>query len=532
MSFPSSMDISINSCENEKVSNVTPKDLSFLTLHYDVYYQCRSPWKWVFEEAFAELFLNIPRETISNTSACDKTSTPPAMKDQRCFPVSYAKGLPSYATKNASRMKNEWKQFSGGGCTLRMEWIGRGRGCKDVDELYCSHYYFHGTSSAMDGLADKDEFVRTMKRYRCEYLSPPTILIDWDASESFCRSVRFPTLGEIESTTTTTTTTTTMLNEFTTTDHNNDNHFVAVLKTPLGSRGEGVYFISHTEELLRYVRQNYIRAVEEGQGKFLQQIYDCKGRIPSWVLQAEIYPPMLLLHEQKKKKFHIRSYIVVKERKRNNDLMDNNNNTDTLDVYIYNRHEVRVASAPFHHDNTAKIEKNNFISAPADNHASFSYCGPQRNRHAHITNGASSDETKRYLLHHVAELAPISHRLELFLAQAFGRDLLPNMLTLMSFNNRDISKECTESSTVAKFAFSGVDIMLDDSGRFYILEVNVNPATPPKEVIDVIFQRHLVDLCKDLIHLVAVRTADSHDNTQNCFNFISASEILRCPAQT
>lgn len=102
----------------------------------------------------------------------------------------------------------------------------------------------------------------------------------------------------------------------------------------------------------------------------------------------------------------------------------------------------------------------------------------------------------------------------------------------MSFNNRDISKECTESSTVAKFAFSGVDIMLDDSGRFYILEVNVNPAAPPKEVIDVIFQRHLVDLCKDLIHLVAVRTADSHDNTQNCFNFISASEILRCPAQT
>jgi hypothetical protein len=75
--------------------------------------------------------------------------------------------------------------------------------------------------------------------------------------------------------------------------------------------------------------------------------------------------------------------------------------------------------------------------------------------------------------------------------------------------------------------------MLDEDGRFYILEVNVNPAAPPKDVIDVIFQRHLVDLCKDLIHLVVVRTADIHDdNTQNRFNFISASEILRCPAQT
>jgi hypothetical protein len=321
-----------------------------------------------------------------------------------------------------------------------------------------------------------------------------------------------------------------MLNEFATANHTNDKHAVAVLKTPLGSRGEGVYFISHTEELLQHVRENYIRAVEEGQGKFLLQIHDCKGRIPSWVLQAEIYPPMLLLHEQKKKKFHIRSYIVVIERTRNYDLMTNNNN---LDVYIYDRHEVRVASAPFHHDDPATIEKSNFISTPADNNASFSYCGSQRNRHAHITNGASSDETKRYLLHHVAELAPISHRLELFLAQAFGRDLLPSMLTVMSINSRNVSKECTESSTVAKFAFSGVDIMLDEDGRFYILEVNVNPAAPPKDVIDVIFQRHLVDLCKDLIHLVVVRTADIHDdNTQNRFNFISASEILRCPAQT
>lgn len=217
------------STKNEKYSN---KDLSFLILHYDVYYQCRSPWKWVFEEAFAELF---PRETIASSNTWDKkTSTTPARNDQRYFQVSYAKGLPSYAAnKNTSRINNnDGKRLVGGGCTLRMEWIGRVGYCQDIAELCCSHYYFHGTSSAMDGLADKDEFVRTLKRYHCEYLSPPTILIDWDASETFCRTVRFPTLlPELKSSSSSSTI---MPNELIAANHNNDKHIVAVLKTPLG----------------------------------------------------------------------------------------------------------------------------------------------------------------------------------------------------------------------------------------------------------------------------------------------------------
>lgn len=510
--------------------NDSYKDLSFLILHYDVYYQCRSPWKWVFEEAFAELF---PRDTIATSNARGgKSSTSSARNDQRYFQVSYTKGLPSYATKTTSRINNnDGKRLVGGGCTLRMEWIGREGYCKDGAELCCSHYYFHGTSSAMDGLADKDEFVRTLKRYHCEHLSPPTLLIDWDASEAFCRTVRFPTLLPELKSSSSSSSSTIMSNELIAANHtNNDKYFVAVLKTPLGSRGEGVYFISHTDELVRYVRQNYSRAVQEGQGKFLQQIHDCKGRYPSWVLQAEIYPPMLVLQEQKKKKFHIRSYIVVIERNCNNGMMINN--TDALDVYIYNRHEVRVASAPFHNDDPAH-ENNNSVSTPPDDKDSLLPYDSHRNRHAHITNGASSDETKRYLLHHVTELAPISRRLELFLAQAFGRDLLPNMLTLMSLKNTTNSDESIDSSTTAKFAFSGVDIMLDESGRFYILEVNVNPAAPPKEVIDEIFQRHLVDLCKNLIHLVVSKTvSDIHENTENYFNFLYATDILRHQAQT
>jgi len=433
---------------------------------FDLYYQCRSPWQWVFKEAFQELI-----DTRTNNSTHNEIFLSGRVK--RCEEVSNARLLPS---KNNITKQNKTRRF---GCTLRIELASS----INSDIFFC----YYGTSQAMEGLADKDEFVRTLSNFNCEYLSPPSLLIDWDVSESYCLAIKIPT-----------------------TCHDNN---VAVLKTPLGSRGEGVFFISCGEEIVHYVQQNYIRAMEE-KGNFLQDVYQSKGRYPSWILQAEIYPPMLIEGH----KFHLRTYVVILERP---DTTNNINIAEALDVYIYTKHEVRIASVPFSHQ--AK-KKTNTTSGTCI-----------RNRQAHITNGASSDNTKRCLLHNVKELAHLSKPLEFFIAKAFGCDLLPNMTIQMNKDNCDIA--------AAKFAFSGVDVMIDEQGRFYILEVNVNPAAPPKEVVDAMFHQHLVDLCKDLILIRLVVTNDINITTNplitttgndwcstsdaTIYNFALASNILK-----
>jgi len=434
---------------------------------FDLYYQCRSPWQWVFKEAFQELI-----DARTNDNSHNEISFLSG-RVKRCEEVSNARLLPS---KNFITKQSKTRRF---GCTLRIELA------SSINSDIFSCYY--GTSQAMEGLADKDEFVRTLSNFNCEYLSPPSLLIDWDASESYCLAIKFPT-----------------------TRHDNN---VAVLKTPLGSRGEGVFFISCVEEIVHYVQQNYIRAMEE-RGNFLKDVYQSKGRFPSWILQAEIYPPMLI----ERHKFHLRTYVVIFERP---DTTKNINVAEALDVYIYTKHEVRIASVPFAHQ--AREESTT---------SSCSTC--IRNRQAHITNGASSDNTKRCLLHNVKELAHLSEPLEFFIAKAFGCDLLPNMRVQINQDNCD--------NAAAKFAFSGVDVMIDEQGKFYILEVNVNPAAPPKEVIDAMFHRHLVDLCKDFIRLVVtnddINTATNLRTTptrnDGCstsdatlYNFARASDILK-----
>jgi hypothetical protein len=179
-----------------------------------------------------------------------------------------------------------------------MEWIGRGIGCKDVVELYCSHYYFHGTSSAMDGLADKDEFVRTMKRHHCEYLSPPTILIDWDATESYCRSVRFPTLREIESSPPPTTT---MLNEFATANHTNDKHAVAVLKLHWGVEVRVyILFLTRRNFYNMFVKIIFVRWKKDKENFYYKYMIVKDGFPRGYCKQKYIHPCCYCMNRRKR----------------------------------------------------------------------------------------------------------------------------------------------------------------------------------------------------------------------------------------
>lgn len=123
---------------------------------------------------------------------------------------------------------------------------------------------FHGTSEAFDGLEDKDEFVRTLQRCRCEHLelSPPSVLINWDASAQECKNL----VGESMPT---------LLG-----NHNEATETVGVLKEPMGKSGAGVFFVHDAKEIHELMDRNRRRAAEEP-GLFDELIAE-KGRIPSW----------------------------------------------------------------------------------------------------------------------------------------------------------------------------------------------------------------------------------------------------------
>ena len=101
----------------------------------------------------------------------------------------------------------------------------------------------HGTSSALDSLEDKDELVRTIQRCRCEHLklSPPSVLINWDVSKDECKRVLGDSLPVLPGNTSS----------------------YAVLKEPMGSRGEGVFFVKDAEEIHKIVTEHRQRAQKE-----------------------------------------------------------------------------------------------------------------------------------------------------------------------------------------------------------------------------------------------------------------------------
>ena len=217
------------------------------------------------------------------------------------------------------------------------------------------------------------------------------------------------------------------------------------------------------------------------------------------VLQAEVYPALLI---RGRRKFHIRSYVIVVERP----------DDELLDMYIYARHEVRIAGLP--------IDDNTEEDGPQEQ------ASQARNPLAHITNGALSGTTERVLLDQVPELTSrgFPRKLELFLAQVFGKYLLPDISRRIpsTLPPRSTTPNGSSSVPVRQFAVAGTDVMVTEDLRSYLLEVNVNPAAPPKHLCEEQFSQHLHGFFRDLVNLVTL----GHSSP----NFYDAFEILEADA--
>lgn len=205
--------------------------------------------------------------------------------------------------------------------------------------------------------------------------------------------------------------------------------------------------------------------------------------------------------------------------------------TDTpcFQAFLYNQHEVRIAS-----ESVDAITNANHH--PQDSHAPYSSKSYScRDRRAHITNGAGSDHTQRCLLHQVPELVQlgIQTKLEYFMADIFGNYLVSEMnhqiqTTPPSHDDNDKPLPIhSTSSSYCQFAIAGVDIMVNEQGDLFILEVNVNPAAPPEHVIEESFQIHLIQFMKQLLLMVLSdkhETMNREDN--NVCQFIPIQHIL------
>ena len=304
------------------------------------------------------------------------------------------------------------------------------RACVTLSFVTADGRRFMGNSVVLNTVADKDTLVSTLAKYSFStqdllYYIPESILIPFDVlATNF--SAPLPALPSVP----------------------------CLLKMPMGSSGDGVYYISTPSELLPIIQQNYQAAIAEK--GFLESLVQSRGTVPQLILQAEI--PSYILPSRRK--FSLRSYVLI--------LVSSTN----LTMHLYSDIEVRLAAVPMSDD-----------------------CGVARDRSMHITNGAGKSDTTRCLLTDVPELLTFSDRVAAFMTTLFGTYLRPEIVENARVDVEGIRGGAEE----VRSCLAGVDLMIDSGECVKLLEINVNPAAPPENVVGGEFRDHLVTFGRELV---------------------------------
>lgn len=206
-------------------------------------YTVREPWQWVLSAVATDTMTEVEK-------SADLPSAKFIAENGSVTPPEENPPVRSASARRRQRMAKERRAVAPS--TVKMEKTNASTGSIEIA--------VHGTSSALDSLEDKDELVRTIQRCRCEHLniSPPSVLINWDVSKDECKRVLGESLPVLPG---------------------NSGRY-AVLKEPMGSRGEGVFFVQDAEEIHAIITEHRQRAQKEP--GFLDKLIAAKGRIPSW----------------------------------------------------------------------------------------------------------------------------------------------------------------------------------------------------------------------------------------------------------
>ena len=130
-----------------------------------------------------------------------------------------------------------------------------------------------------------------------------------------------------------------------------------------------------------------------------------------------------------------------------------------------------------------------------------------RDRLAHITNGALSASTERVLLSDIEELngRRLKEKLEYFISKTFAEHFLSDIQRRVQYGP---PRSDGNDTMIRKFAVAGLDLMVTEDERIYLLEANANPGAPSKHTVDDAFTDHLKRFFRDLIDLVVGRPSE------------------------
>lgn len=211
------------------------------------------------------------------------------------------------------------------------------------------------------------------------------------------------------------------------------------------------------------------------------------------VLQAEVKPCLLV---RDRRKFHIRTYVACIE----NVLLEGEaNEEDLMRQFIYDRHEIRIANGSVPEEETT-----------------------DRDRNVHIMDATA----ERKLIREEPELLKrsLNKKVELFAAQIFGKHLRPDIERRIAMSASMEEENNGTKNVPHKFVVAGLDIMVTEDERIYLLEVNVNPSAPTREFVSPQFQKYLLNFQSDLIELVTTRGESAKWPNSR---FVSTESVLK-----
>ncbi len=143
-----------------------------------IFITVREPWKWIMEDVCTK-----NNGGLTTMTPVDAAHDLPSGKLASVTGTVAARHPKDSRTSRRRNQKNNTAATEAN-CTLRVEIISNTKTRNDNFRPWVLRA-FHCTSQAFDGLDDKDELARTLKRCRCEdmEISPPSQLINWDVTK-------------------------------------------------------------------------------------------------------------------------------------------------------------------------------------------------------------------------------------------------------------------------------------------------------------------------------------------------------------
>jgi hypothetical protein len=242
---------------------------------------------------------------------------------------------------------------------------------------------------------------------------------------------------------------------------------VWVLKWAQGFGGQDIHFVRSPSEAAAIITAAFeqneaMREAMPGMGAWVPGMEDSSEQQPGWVLQSMV--PSVLLRGRK---IHLRTYVVAL-RSNSQPRGEPGLLNSELQFFAYRRHEVRLAAAQMSDDLTDSS--------------------------AHLTTGVwrrggvVDDRT-------TLDAAPELHHLEPAVMQ-----LLNKLFLSLPFSCEERGPARDEGDRA--FGMSGIDLMVTEDGRIFVLELNASPAAAPVETIAEEHRQHCSSFAQSLLQLV------------------------------